>query len=295
MRLKLKTAAPIAVLALTVGGCTASEPAADTGGPADATNTSPQRPATDARVARAYVGVPDDPSTWRLPIEAYMPSHTQTRLVTGARDGLIDRCMSEAGYPAWKPAPDLPEVGGKSLTDWRYGIHDSELAAKRGYHPDAEEQRAYDDAMQEGAVDESGAPPDVLRGCATQADGDVPAAQPAAIVQQVGGEAFSEAQRDRKVVAAFAQWSACMKGKGFTYAAPMDANDDPRFADPHVVTRLEIDTAKADTACRERHHVNRTWFDAESTIQRAKIAGHLKEFDDAAEAVGLAVAKAAAV
>ncbi|MGW4020309.1 hypothetical protein [Streptomyces sp. NPDC005009] len=223
-----------------------------------------------------------------------MPTQSQARLVTSTRDDLIDQCMDEAGYPAWEPAPDLPEIGGKTLTDWRYGIHDAELAAERGYHPAAGEQEAYDAALAEGSVDESGAPDDVVKGCAGEVDGMVPALAVSGIIERISGESYSESHKNPKVVAAFAKWSACMKGKGYEYKAPMDANEDLRFADPTKVSQLEIETASADIACRGEADVTRTWFDAESAIQRTKIAEHLDEVNAEAEATKQSVTKAEA-
>ncbi len=294
MKKTAKVTVPLTAFLLAAGGVSTYNALDDSSASNPSGSATAQAPSGLAEVAKASVGDPDDPATWQLPIEAYMPTRQQARLVSGTRDELIDRCVERAGYPEWKPAPDLPELGGKTLTDWRYGIHDAGLAATRGYHPAAGEQETYDAAMAEGAVDESGTPDDVVHGCVTEVDGDVPSLQPEGIVQQVSGEAFKESLKDPKVVTAFAKWSACMKDKGYSYEKPMDANDDVRFADPYKVSDLEIATAKADIACRNAADVARTWFDAESAIQTAKIADHLTEFNDAAEAVKQAVAKAKA-
>ncbi|GGQ49583.1 hypothetical protein ACFFKE_08700 [Streptomyces mutabilis] len=251
--------------------------------------TAPQQP-----VAKATVGDPDDPATWKLPIEAYLPTQAEHRLVSSNRDETIDACMADAGYPEWTPAPDLPAIGGKTLTDWRYGIHDATKAAERGYHPDAEAQKAYDAAMEEGAVDESNADEGSLRNCVAQADGTVPALPADDLVQQIGGDAFRQAERDPKVVAAFAQWSSCMKDKGYDYVKPMDANDDPQFSDPSTVTDTEIATAKADVACRDKHQVEKTWFDAEAKLQQTSIAQHEDELNQVAAGTRAVVAKAKA-
>lgn len=256
-----------------------------------------QRPgaATGQRAAQARSGDPEDPATWKLPIETYLPTRAQARLVAGSRDALLDTCMADAGYPAWTPAPDLPEIGGKTLTDWRYGIHDAALAAQRGYHPDAAEQSAYDAAMEAGAVDESGADDGVLRGCVGEVDGQVPATTAkAALVQQISGDAFAQSEEAPAVVAVFAQWSSCMKDKGYAYAKPMDASDDPRFNDPDTVTGTEIVTATADIECRDKYHVEKTWFDAEAALQQAAIAQHQAELDQVKADTGRIVARAEA-
>lgn len=146
---------------------------------------------------------PGNPATWRLPIEAYLPAKADTRSIAATRDSLIDECMKAAGYDQWTPAPDLPEMGGKTLTDWRYGLHDAGLAAKRGYHPDAAEQRAYDEAQEAGAVDESGADDTTLKGCVAQADGKAPSAQPDALAQQISDDSYLESMNAPSAVDAF--------------------------------------------------------------------------------------------
>lgn len=237
----------------------------------------------------------DGPATWHLPIEAYMPSKAEVRLITGTRDSLIDQCMKSAGYDEWAPAPDLPEVGGKSLVDWRYGIHDPALAATRGYKPAADEQAAYDQAAGQGAVDESGADPSVLRGCVQQADGTVPASQQAPLAQQISSESYKESMKDSAVVSVFAKWSVCMAYKGYAYSKPMDANDDVRFADPHRVSAEEKDTAKADVACREKNRVEKIWFDAEVALQKTAIIANQKALNEMKAANKSAAIKAAAI
>ncbi|MEU5583320.1 hypothetical protein ABZ791_37900 [Streptomyces huasconensis] len=294
MRLTAKVVVPVTALVLAAGAGTAYHLS---GGPKTGTGSASgtQQVAVPGRVAQAYVGSSNDPATWRLPVEAYIPTAEQARLVTTTRDQLIDTCMSTAGYDDWEPAPELPELGGKTLTDWRYGIHDARLTAERGYHPAEAEQKAYDEAMEAGAVDESGADDATLRGCVAKADGKVPDPQPPAVVQEISGAAFEKSQKTPEVTAVFAKWSSCMKDKGYdSYKQPLDASDDPRFANPDKVTAQEIATARADISCRDRYGVARTWFDAESKIQRAEIAKHMDEFDDVAAATREAITKAKA-
>ncbi|MFJ8085226.1 hypothetical protein ACIQ6Y_31970 [Streptomyces sp. NPDC096205] len=248
---------------------------------------APQSPAV-----LATTGDPDDPATWRLPIEAYMPTTAQARITTSTRDDLLDTCMAGAGYPDWRPAPDLPPIGGKTLTDWRYGIHDAALAAERGYHPDAQEQKEYDAAIEIGAVDSSGADEATMKRCVSQVDSEVPATASAELVQQISGQSFLQSQNEPDVVDVFADWSSCMEGKGFDYAEPMDANDDPAFADPNIVTDKEIATAKADIECRDKYQVERTWFDAEAKLQQAAITVHQEELDQVVANTENAVSKA---
>ncbi|WP_162602618.1 hypothetical protein [Streptomyces spongiicola] len=243
----------------------------------------------------AVVGDPRDPATWKLPVEAYAPTASETRVVSVARDKLIDECMAKAGFEQWVPAPDLPALGGDTPTDWRYGVHDAAQAAQHGYHPDPARQQAYDEALAVGAVDRSGADDGVLKACAATADAQVPPVQEASIVQEINTQSFKAAEESPSVEEAFRQWSACMKSKGYVYARPMDANDDPRFAARDEVTDLEIATAKADVACRDRYQVEKTWFEAEVQLQQSGIKKHHAALEAARVQHKATVAKATAL
>ncbi|MEU5438806.1 hypothetical protein AB0G73_36515 [Streptomyces sp. NPDC020719] len=258
--------AAVAVATVAVGALSGNSPSQDGKPTAKEESRSGRGPAAPAAVAD-----PANPAMWKLPIETYMVSRADARLVSSSRDSVIAECMKKSGFPNWVPAPDLPALGGKSETDWRYGIHDAAQAARRGYHPDAAEQQAYDKAMMAGAVDKSGADPKVLRGCAESAGTTVPTVTRSDLVERIKGDSFKASEKDPKVTAVFAQWSACMKAKGYSYAKPMDANDDPRFNDPHSVSDVEIATAKADVACRAQHRVEKTWFDVEAGLQTKAI------------------------
>ncbi|MFD4866243.1 hypothetical protein [Streptomyces sp. NPDC058412] len=222
-------------------------------------------------VAAAQVGDPGDVATWRLPLEAYQPTAAQTRTIASARDGLIDRCMADAGFPNWTPAPDLPPLDGVSPMDSRYGIHDAQRAAKRGYHPDEALQKEYSAAVSAGAVDQSGADEKVLRKCAGQIGAKAPQAQRSPVAVKIDADSFLASRKDPAVLDVFAKWSSCMKARGYDYAEPMDARNDARFHDPAVVTDLETATATADVQCRTEHKVQKVWFDVETRLQQQKI------------------------
>ncbi|MER6016343.1 hypothetical protein [Streptomyces bluensis] len=286
----IPAAAVLAVSGIAVIGMAVSGPDATPGSHAAERVARPQVPA-----AQASVGDPDDPATWRLPIEAYMPTAAQERLITSTRDSLIDDCMSRAGYPQWTPAPDLPEMGGKTLTDWRYGVHDASAVARHGYDPAPADLAAYDEAMEVGAVDESGADQGQVKNCVIQVDGTVPSATPPALVEQIKGESYEQSQKDSAVVSVFAKWSTCMKDKGYSYAEPLDASDDERFTDPYNATQEEIATAKADVACRDKYQLEKTWFDVEAALQRQAIEKNQDALEKAKSDTASAVLKAKTV
>lgn len=252
-----------------------------------------------------------DPATWVLPIEGYLPSDSERKQISQARKILVGDCMKRFGF-SWQPAPDLPRLGPKTLVDWRYGIHDMALAEERGYKPAAAEQEAYDKAVEAGALDkttdsgpethalEGGAPkvggePVPEGGCLGEADRKIAGgAVTTEVAQKVSNEAFIQSQQHPKVVKAFRAWSACMKESGFAYARPLDASDDPRFGTPEV-TSLEIRTATADIACRDRTDVARIWFEAETAIQKETIEARPEQLNKERESLDAAVKKAADV
>ncbi|MFD4336885.1 hypothetical protein ACFWPP_06725 [Streptomyces anulatus] len=252
-----------------------------------------------------------NPATWTLPIQGYLPSDSAKAQISQAKKQLIGDCMAGYGF-SWKPAPDLPRIGGKTFVDWRYGIHDLKLAKGRGYKPDAAQQIAYDKAMNAGAVDgltggedsqtlEGGGVKEVNGkkvpdgGCIGQADRKIGAqAVQSETAQQVSAETFTKSKTDARVVKAFDAWSKCMKGKGYNYAEPLDASDDPRFSSRDV-TSEEIATATTDIECRDKTNVTQVWFKAESALQKKAIEDQAEQLNQEAEALDAAVKKAAEV
>lgn len=245
--------------------------------------------------AAAQMGDPGNIATWRLPLEAYQPTAAHAQTVTSARDGLIDQCMADAGFPDWTPAPDLPLLDGVSPMDSRYGIHDAQRAAKRGYHPDEALQREYSAAVSVGAVDRSGADEKVLRKCADQISAKAPQVQRSPIAVKIDADSFLDSRKDSAVLAVFAKWSSCMKAVGYDYAEPMDARNDARFHDPSVVTELETATAAADVRCRMEHKVQKVWFDVETRLQQQKIKANQHALESAKQVNEETVKKASAV
>lgn len=263
-------------------------------------SASPKPPSASAPSAKqGRAADPANPATWTLPIEAYLPSDDEHQQITRARNALIDDCMQTAGFADWQPAPELPKMGGKTMTDWRYGIHDGALAKKRGYKPDAAEQAAYDAVMHAGAVDGTGGnEPEAkeLAGCGSKAGAKISGngEEFSQTAQDLGNEANIRAKQDPSVIAAFGAWSACMKQSGYSYKEPLDASDDPKFSSQEP-TALEIATATADIACRNRTHVAKIWYDAEVKLQNAAVEKNAETLDRARKDLDAVVKNAAAV
>ncbi|MER6773899.1 hypothetical protein ABT389_29675 [Streptomyces bacillaris] len=266
----IKVAAPVAA-AVAIGAVAF----ASSGMQSNGNDIRSQQPAASAegagRAPKELIGNEDNPATWRLPVEDYIPLRAEVRTVSNVRDQLIDDCMSKAGYEDWQPAPDLPDLSGTSLVDRRYGVHDPALTSQRGYHPSLAVQNAYDAALEIGAVDKSGSDPGALRACVEATDAKAPDVRSDPLVQQIDSTSYVDSMKDPAVVAAFGKWSSCMKEKGYSYKNPLEPMEDPRFGHPTTVTEAEIATARADLDCRGQFDVTRTWFDTESKIQQEQI------------------------
>ncbi|MFI8340221.1 hypothetical protein ACIF8W_09090 [Streptomyces sp. NPDC085639] len=90
------------------------------------------------------------------------------------------------------------------------------------------------------------------------------------LAQDINGQSYKESLKDPRVTKVFAAWSACMKGKGYDYKNPLQANDDPKFAVP-TVSAEEIAVAGADVACKNETKLVDVWHAAEAQIQQKMI------------------------
>lgn len=244
-------------------------------------------------------------------MQTYMPSDEERGQLSQARKILIGDCMKGFGFK-WVPAPELPKVGPKTLTDWRYGIHDMALAEERGYKIDAKEQAAYDAAVGKGAVDGTTADGSAARvldgrikdvggkkvpagGCVGEANSGVETeALQARTALDLANAAFVKSEQEPKVVKAFTSWSACMKRNGYNYAKPLDASDDRRFSGTEV-TPEEISTATADITCRQKTNVAWIWYQAESALQRQAIEAHAEGLSAERKKIDSAVRQASKI
>ncbi|PVC94032.1 hypothetical protein [Streptomyces sp. CS014] len=244
-------------------------------------------------------------------MQTYLPTDQEQAQLSQAKKILVSDCMKGFGFN-WTPAPDLPRVGPKTLTDWRYGIHEMALAKKRGYKADAKEQEAYDAAVKSGAVDDTTADGpeakalnggiDEVEGKKVPKDGCVGSANRKIDVEGLqartaiglANAAFLKAKEDADVVKAFASWSACMKRGGYDYKQPLDASDDVKFQSPEVSSE-EIATATADISCRQKTDVAWIWFRAEAALQKSAIDAHAEELSAERKRIDAAVRSASKI
>ncbi|MEU4277271.1 hypothetical protein AB0F57_20520 [Streptomyces tanashiensis] len=291
--------------AALAAGCTSGPPGTTT--PATASPGFPAPPASSASPVSPVSGDTGDPSTWTLPLQAYQPTERQAAAIAAAEGTLVQRCMRSFGKE-WRPAPGLPRVGPRNIMDWRYGIHDEALSSRRGYQPDAAEQARYDAAVRTQSRRPAPSPdeevllggsdlpasareqagPEVRSGsfngrkipaggCFGQARTTLGSQSRGVspLVEQLNFASYEASLSDPAVTEVFGLWSACMRKKGYSYAAPMDADADPRFRpDPRRrVSEREIATAVADISCRRRHHVAEIWHGVEVRVQ----SGYVRE------------------
>ncbi|MFJ8041644.1 hypothetical protein ACIRBX_14215 [Kitasatospora sp. NPDC096147] len=238
----------------------------------------------------------------RLPVTAYTPTADERLRSRQAVQRVLQDCMKDFGLSF--PSHDLRAPSGPvSATQMRYGVTSLAQAELTGYHfgaanpgwtatgpaPDPPDNTdpGYQLVLKgNGAPGTDGTPADHLGkpvppgGCMGAMSRKLAAGATfrgeAALVKQISAEGFDRSLKDRAVVAAFAKWSACMADRGHHYATPMDALNDPAFAEAEPAPN-ERETAKADVACKAEHNVVGIWFAAEATFQRARIAEHQEE------------------
>ncbi|MFG2990199.1 hypothetical protein ACGFZK_13075 [Streptomyces sp. NPDC048257] len=111
------------------------------------------------------------------------------------------------------------------------------------------------------------------------------------LAQDINGQSYKESLKDPRVTKVFAAWSACMKGKGYDYKNPMQANDDPKFSVP-TVSAQEIAVATADVACKNKTKLVDVWHAAEAQIQQKMIDARANEMGAIKKAKQTALSKA---
>ncbi|MFF7052916.1 hypothetical protein ACFY94_31660 [Streptomyces griseorubiginosus] len=265
-----------------------------------------------------------------LPIEPYLVTDRQMSAILRARQELVAPCMRRFGFTWPDPGPGTGDSGGMppgmknaANMDRRYGITDPALAARHGYHfaPDARQRTTDESSAAQPTEESSAAQPDddalaVLTGRA--ADGTpapsryhglaVPAGgcQGQATARLTGGGplgndplaneinivSYQKSRADPRVRAVFRAWSACMRKRGYSYAAPTDApGKDPRFAGP-TPTRQETALAEADVACKRQTNVIGVWFTVDTAYQRRMMASKGPELARAKDAIRTRTANA---
>jgi len=242
-----------------------------------------------------------------LPLDAYVQDNSQNNAIDQATNELIARCMRAKGFTmaqptAFQQALSQADNAPPGTTE-PYGVTSMAQAAQYGYsspvsaaiqrlkakyhvgHYGAhavvgagsllfgpKESPAYNVAL---IGYPSGNPPvgyDTVKGCTGQAyaalDGGPAPVDPHNLVGSLAGTAEQETESNPQVVQAMSGWSACMHRQGYTYQTPMQAAAVSWPASP---SPLEISTAKADVACKQRTDLPGIWERVEAGYERSLI------------------------
>lgn len=282
-------AAAFGVVAVLLMGCT----------------VTPHGSATDKPRTRDTFPQLKSATAQRLPIESYMFTDEQReRLETAAR--ILQReCVERFGLDYRAPV-DSDSYRPKSLTELRYGITDQSAAEKHGYQPEGSREVAevvdakplpgeYALVLLGVGRSGAGAAHEETReykgkkiprgGCVGESrvklhdsvkDGGGGNAE---IVEKINAASWQAAYGDRRVRDVFAKWSRCMKRKGYAYADPMAANNDPRWGDGDSASSAEKSVAAADAQCKEEFNVVGVWYAVEFSYQEEMISQNRKALD----------------
>ncbi|SCL15222.1 hypothetical protein GA0070624_0655 [Micromonospora rhizosphaerae] len=236
-----------------------------------------------------------------FPIEAYKLTPEKFRQLNNAQTILANRCLSRFGFPPslQQVPPTLPPDTSLSR---RYGITDPATAAKYGYHQSAGDGAQASRPPAEPVSKELSlvlyGPPDQTGdangntggtahkgveipagGCMGESKRKLNAAEYERIdPEQFAGDielaAGKQADADPRVRGKFAEWSTCMKGKGFDYRDPFQPLDGDTLktslAQP-TPTAVEIQTAVADVECKQQVNLVGVWFAVESAYEERLI------------------------
>lgn len=282
---------------------------------------SPSNSGTSAQPLVSSVPTPLTARGLTLPIEAYLLSDddNEFRLVDDALTVLTNECMKRFGF-VYEPPPS-PIGFQEGFMDLRYGLIDGERASKFGYHGApaggvGRVRRPTPDRVWllvltggEQAVAASPAPGSTSGlshngvsippgGCLGEAtarlEKDGGTYSDADIAREINHGSYGRSLEHPRVRAVFAEWSKCMSAKGYKYATPLTANDDPAFGGPTPSAR-EIATAVADVACKREANVVGVWYAVEVALQTQAIEQHAEELAEIKRGIGEMLRNAAAV
>ncbi|MEV5959832.1 hypothetical protein AB0M11_39885 [Streptomyces sp. NPDC051987] len=105
-------------------------------------------------------------------------------------------------------------------------------------------------------------------------------------------DAYFKTASDSRVRAVFSAWSACMTARGFHYATPLDAAKDKRWNADRPPSRLELDTAAADVACKYQHNVGGVFHAVEVAFETAALELHRQPLEKIRSERNAALARA---
>ncbi|MFI2077635.1 hypothetical protein [Streptomyces triculaminicus] len=216
-----------------------------------------------------------------FPLERYRLSDADQRKVNNAVDALTARCLQGFAI-SYSPNPrsDIADTHSRI-----YGVTDEAQAKSFGYRspaavqkvtPQAAVEEPQHAAVRTGAVRTYNNKAVPLGGCVGEAGRQVYRGQHTSLRGLADGlifQASDQAQRDDRVRKVFADWSGCMKDKGFSYKTPIDAMNG-LAADRGAAGKGEKSVAVADVQCKKQNNVIGVWSSIEAGYQNKAISAH---------------------
>ncbi|MDR1448324.1 MAG: hypothetical protein LBI63_05160 [Candidatus Ancillula sp.] len=217
------------------------------------------------------------------PLDAYNLTVDEKNIVQSASNKLVSECMHKKGfnlrddYVGLVKYTDNDDKIDRNPQLWGL-ISDADIA-KFGYNSDpnsdahgkilsTEESDKYKDYFHALINDVDGCQ---LKADAPVYEGTYESKENQAQDADFHKEAESQALADNRVTSLVSAWSKCMKDAGYNYSTPLDAANAPWKAEPD---KAEIDTAKADMACKEKVDLfkgyTRVLFEKESELIKSK-------------------------
>lgn len=280
-----------------------------------ATPTSPVSPTAVPELAIGPVTAIASGQDISFPVDAYKANSASENLVLSAEYKTMKSCIARYGMTFEPPASAWKVPATNHDYDRLFGLINLVEAQKYGYHtgetllPDGEAV-----PHSKPAADPSESAPNYLAvamgdpsvpkvnglqvpngGCISEARsklGDTPAAQ--ALYENTVDYGLAQSDADRRVVAAFGSWSTCMKNAGFSYATPMDAIDDPRWATT-TPSGTEVKAATADVECKVSTNLTGLRAAVATAWQHHYINAHAAQFAAMKSGFDQQVAKARAI
>jgi hypothetical protein len=194
-----------------------------------------------------------------LPLDVYLLTGKQQETLDAAVTAIGRDCLKRFGlsWPANRPAV----VDGSPRNARRYSIIEPEKAETTGYHPpetappQVDQKEPTADAMNvwagRGEQTFRGQPVPV-GGCAGEAVRQLTRGAADAdpgIPERLQLSTYTQTKADSRVVRAFAEWSKCMRAKGYGYPDPYAAAGDQRWQTAKAGP-AEIAVATADVTCK---------------------------------------------
>ncbi|MEH0981584.1 hypothetical protein [Micromonospora sp. CPCC 205556] len=228
-----------------------------------------------------------------LPLDRLFPSGDEDLLLQRAEAKLVVACMRRLGITYRPPEPHHTDPA--AARDGLYGLVEHDQAQRLGYHaapggdpaedkgPPPPEETAV--ALTGTRFEAGGPEPAGGRipegGCLGEANRRLAEGAPPigeTLLYDMALQAGHQAERDPRVQAGFRAWSTCMAGKGFAYADPWQANDDPRWSTDRP-SGVERRTAVADVACKDSTGLVTIWQAAMVEHQRRTIASRSADIE----------------